>query len=142
MPTTSLFLAATEHGGIAQIARAEDFSDLQRLLRFTALVLKFVRTMKSSLKKDIPSPSESAAQDILVDAETIWIKEVQKSLSKNPKFEIWRRLFGIFTDSQGIMRCNGRLSKADLPSSIKHPILLDKGHHITSHHIPDSPGRP
>ena len=30
------------------------------------------------------------------------------------------------------MRGNGRLSKADLPSSIKHPILLDKGHHITS----------
>ena len=57
--------------------RAEDFSDLQRLLRVTALVLK---TMKSSLQKDIPSPSESAAQDIMVDAKTIWIKEVQKSL--------------------------------------------------------------
>ena len=30
------------------------------------------------------------------------------------------------------MRWKGRLSKADLPSSIKHPILLDKGHHITT----------
>ena len=130
--TSSLFLAATEPCGIARIMGAEDFSDLQRLLRFTALVLKFVRTMESSLKKDIPSPSESTAQDIMVDAETIWIKEVQKSLSKNPKFEIWRKQFGIFTNSQGIVRCNGRLSKADLPSSIKHPILLDKGHHITS----------
>ncbi|XP_068712813.1 uncharacterized protein [Montipora foliosa] len=136
--TSSLFLAATEPCGIAQIMRAEDISDLQRLLRVTALVLKFVRTMRSSLKKDIPSPSESAAQDIMVDAETIWIKEVQKSLSKNPKFEIWRKQFGIFTDSQGIMRCNGRLSKADLPPSIKHPILLDKGHHITSLIVQDS----
>ena len=118
--------------GVAQIMRAEDFSDMQRLLRVNSLVLKFVMTMKASLKKEISSPCESAGRDIMVDAETIWIKEVQKSLSKNPKFEIWRKQFGIFTDSQGIMRCNGRLSKADLPSSIKHPILLDKGHHITS----------
>ena len=36
------------------------------------------------------------------------------------------------------MRCNGRLSKADLPSSIKYPILLDKGHHITSLIVQDS----
>ena len=112
--------------------REEDFTDLQRLLIVTALVLKFVRTMKSSLRKDISSPSESAAQDIMVDAEIIWIKEIQKSLSNNPRFEIWRKQFGIFNDSQGIMRCKGRLSKADLPSSIKHPILLDKGYHITS----------
>ena len=133
---SSLFLAATEPCGIAQIMRAEDFSDLQRLLRVTALVLKFVKTMKSSLKKD--TPSESVAQNIMVDAETIWIKEVQKSLIKNPKFEIWRKQFGIFTDGQGIMRCNGRLSKADLPSSIKHPVLLDKGHHITSLIVQDS----
>ena len=34
------------------------------------------------------------------------------------------------------MQC--RLSKADLPSSIKHPVLLDKGHHITSLIVEDS----
>ena len=136
--TSSFLLPATEPCGIAQIMKAEDFSDLQRLLRVTALVVKFVRTMKSSLKKDISSQSESAAQDIMGDAETMWIKEVQKSLSKNPKFEIWRKQFGIFNDSQGIMRCNGRLSKADLPSSMKHPVLLDKGHHITSLIVQDS----
>ena len=135
--TSSLFLAATEPCGIRQIMRAEDFSDFQRLLRVTAL-LKFTRTMKSLLTKDISSPNELTGQDIMADVETIWIKEIQKSLSKNPKFEIWRKQFGIDTDSQGIMRCNGRLSKADLPSSIKHPILLDKGHPITSLIVQDS----
>ena len=135
--TSSLFLSATEPCGIAQIMEAEDFSDLQRLLRVSALVLKFVRIMKSLLKKDVSSPSESDAQD-MAKAETMWIKEVQKSLSKNPKFKIWEKQFGIFNDSQGIMRCNGRLSKADLSASIKHPILLDKGHHITSLIVQDS----
>ena len=62
--TSSLFLSATEPCGIAQIMEAKDFSDLQRLLRVSALVLKFVRIMKSLLKKDVSSPSESDAQDM------------------------------------------------------------------------------
>lgn len=85
---SSLFLAATEPCGIAQVMRAEDFSDLQRLLRVTALVFKFSRTMKSLLKKEVSSPNESTDQDIMADTETIWIKKIQKSLSKDPKFEI------------------------------------------------------
>ena len=44
--TSSLFLAA-EPCGIAQIMKAKEFGDLQRLLRVTVLVLKFVRTLKS-----------------------------------------------------------------------------------------------
>jgi len=74
----------------------------------------------------------------MADDKTIWIKEVQKSLSKNPKFKIWRKQFGIFTDSQGITRCNGHLFTTDLPSSIKHLILLDKDRHITSLIVLDS----
>ena len=72
---------------------AVDFSDLHSLLRVSALVFKFIRTMKSLLKKDVSSPSESAAQD-MVEAETMWIKGVEKSLRKNPKFKIWEKQFG------------------------------------------------
>ena len=124
-------LAAVEPCGIAQIMRAEDYSNLQRLIRVTVLVLKFVRIMKLLLKRDTLSQDESTDQDTAV-AETLWIKEIQKSLSKNPKFDIWKKQFGIFTDHQGIMRCTGRLAKAELPTSVKHPILLEKEHHITS----------
>ena len=30
------------------------------------------------------------------------------------------------------MRCTGHLAKAELPTSVKHPILREKDHHITS----------
>ena len=36
------------------------------------------------------------------------------------------------------MRCTGRLAKAELPTSVKHPILLEKDHHITSLIVEDS----
>lgn len=80
---------------------------------------------------------ELTSQDIAV-AETLWVKEIQKSLSKNPKFEICKQQFGIFTDELGIMRCMGRLSQAQLSASAKYPILLDKSHYITSLFVRDS----
>ena len=36
------------------------------------------------------------------------------------------------------MRCTGRLAKAELPTSVKHPILLEKDHYITSLIVEDS----
>ena len=71
-------LAAVEPCGIAQIVRTEDYSNLQRLIRVTVLVLKFVRIMNLLLKRDTLSQDESTDQDIAV-AETLWIKEIQKS---------------------------------------------------------------
>ena len=75
-----------EATGIAKIMKCEDYSELQRLLRGTGLVLKFVKIMKSRLQKNVQAQEELTSQDIAV-AETLWIKEIQRSLSKNPKFE-------------------------------------------------------
>ena len=105
--------------------KCEDYSELQRLLRVTRLVLKFVKIMKSRLQKNVQAQGELTSQDIAA-AETLWIKEIQRSLSTNPKFETWRHQFGLFTDEHGIVRCMGRLSQTQLPSSTKYPILLDK----------------
>ena len=54
------------------------------------------------------------------------------------KFEIWIKQFGIFTDGQGIMRCTGRLTEAELPTLMKHSIMSEKGHHIASLIVQDS----
>ena len=82
---SSSLLAAAEAVGIAQIIRCEDYSELPRLLRVTALVLKFANIMKSKLRKEVPPQVQLTSQDIAL-AETLWIKEIQRSLSKNPKF--------------------------------------------------------
>ena len=86
----------------------------------------------------MPDSQDESTTQIIAVAGTLWIKEVQKSLSKNPKFETWRKQFGIFTDHQGITGCTGCLAEAELPTSIKHPILLDKGQHITSLIVQDN----
>ena len=79
--------------------------------RVTALVLQFLKILKLRLQKNVETENELTSQDVAV-AETLRIKEIEKSLSKNPKFEIWKGQFGIFTDENGIMRCMGRFSQA------------------------------
>ena len=37
--------------------------------------------------------------------------------------QIWSQ-FGLFTDAEGLWRCGGRLSNAELPYSTKHPIVV------------------
>ena len=88
--TSSVMLAAVEPCGIAQILRAEDYSNLQRLIRVTVLVLTFLTIMKLLLKKNTFSPDESTDQDIAV-AETLWITEVFKreSLVRYLEEAVW-----------------------------------------------------
>ena len=42
-----------------------------------------------------------------------------------------------FSDSDGLLRCKGRLSHAELPYTTKHPILLDSVHKFTALVIKD-----
>ena len=123
--------------GIANVVTCEDYSNLERLFRVTTLVLQFFKILKLRSQRNVETQKELTSQDIGV-AKTLWIKEIQKSLSENPKFESWKQQFGIFIDEHGIMRCMGRLSQAPLPASTKHPILLDKSHYITSLFVRDS----
>ena len=58
--------------------------------------------------------------------------EIQVILTSDPRFSNWRQQFGMFTDEHHTWRCAGRLEKAELPFSAKHPILLDQRHHFTA----------
>ena len=86
--------------------------------------------MKSLLHKDI----ELTTQDNVL-AETLWIKEIQRSLAML-KFGDRNLAYSLMT-----MKCTGRLAKAELLKSTKYPILLDKGHHTTSLSVRDSQKR-
>ena len=61
-------------------------------------------------------------------AETDWIIECQRCLTKDRKFDLWKHQLDLFLDQHQIWRCGGRLNKANIPYSSKHPILLSKQH--------------
>jgi hypothetical protein len=65
-------------------------------------------------------------------AKLYWIRESQSHLQQDNKFQVWKHWLNLFVDESLLWRCKGRMSNSDLPSSAQMPILLDKGHHVTT----------
>ncbi len=126
---------------IGALIKCDDFSSKERLLHLTARVLKCARVWKCRIKKvDADITSEVTLADIQ-EAENCWIRETQESLTIDPRFPTWQQQFGLFFDDNGVWRCGGRLSKADLPFITKHPVLLTQHHHLTSLIVHDAHAR-
>ncbi|CAB4021831.1 E3 ubiquitin- ligase DZIP3 [Paramuricea clavata] len=68
---------------ISDIHEQVDYSSLGRLLRVTAVVLKFIKLLKSRVKQeDPPTNSEVTSTDIEL-ARVLWIKELQEEMKLN-----------------------------------------------------------
>ena len=120
-----------ESVSLSKIIHCGEFSSLERLLRVTALVLKFVRILKAKRSGSKRAKSELTSVD-LEEAKLYWIKEVQASLKTQEKFRSWQQQWSLFEDDKGVVRCQGRLKNSDLMDSAKYPILLDTNHHFTA----------
>ena len=112
--------------GISAIMSCEDFSSLQKLLRITAYVMRFVVILRQVIAT---STLELTASE-LARAERLWIIESQKCLKEDGNFLTWQRQFGLYLEDK-VWRCKGRLGNADLPYQAKYPILLHKSHHLS-----------
>ena len=67
----------------------------------------------------------------LKTAEMSWIKEVQRSLIKLPKYEKMKRSLNLFNDDKNLIRCGGRIQESNLPDETKFPMLLPNNHDFT-----------
>ncbi|CAB4044190.1 Hypothetical predicted protein, partial [Paramuricea clavata] len=130
--TLSTMIVHGSKDSISNVINCKDYSSLGRLLRVTAVVLKFIKLLKSRVKQeDPPTNSEVTSTDIEL-ARVLWIKELQEEMKLNENFKSWNRDLGLFTDENGTVRCKGRLSNSSLPYSAKYPILLDTAHYLTT----------
>ena len=125
----TLNLLVTSDGpDLDRVIQCDSYSSFQRLLNVTSLVLKFIGNLKKKIKKNVP---DGATTSEPCEAEVLWIKEVQRSLTKSSQFKTLERQFKLFQDEQGIWRCGGRFSNTDVSFNVKHPILLPRDHHLT-----------
>jgi hypothetical protein len=124
--------------GLMEIIDCTKFSSVERLLRVTSYVLRFIYVLKNRGKKN--SLTRFVTVPELNQAKDMWIKTVQsaeypkelehlydKSKRKTP---IIRQL-RLFLDKCGTIRCRGRLENANLKEATLYPILLPRRHHFT-----------
>ena len=128
MPCSSL-LTGSSNVAVSLVIDCKKFSRLDRLLTITALVLRFIRKLKS-LGREALVPVDIPEEDIF-KAEELWIRDIQTKLTSNTNFRNWEGECGVFPYPSGIFRCGGRLANAELSESEKHPALLDASHYFT-----------
>ena len=106
------------------------FSSYRALIKLNAIVMNFKNSL---LHKD---------SDTFEDAKTYWIKQIQRECFKdeieyleggsatNPPTYVCD--LNVFIDKNGILRCRGRLAKANFYAyNVLNPILLSKRHYLT-----------
>lgn len=129
--STHNLVVTTDPGQIGKIINCEDYSSFHKLLRITALVMKFIRVLKDIRASNEEQPSTSCPSLDADRARALWAREIQARLPSNPQFSSWKHQFGLFLDDSQVWRCKGRLSNSTLPVYTKYPILLDKNHYLT-----------
>ena len=52
-----------------------------------------------------------------------WIKHVQKGILNSDKYQQMKSTLGLYQDSEGVVRCQGRIGLSSLPYDTKLPVL-------------------
>jgi len=120
---------------VSAVVDITQFSCLRKLLRVTALVMKFVELCR---QKSSAVCKELTASDI-IRAEELWIWTAQEaafaneieSLKKPGSKMVLLKQLSLFIDEKGVVRCYGRINNLDLSSDSKTPILLPPRHEFT-----------
>ena len=107
------------------------FTSLQRLVRVTAYVLRFVSNVKlRSENKELID--EDLKKEEIERARELWITEVQGSVLEDEKFDQVKVSVSLYKDDKGILRCGGRLKNAPISFNARFPIFLPRSSHFTN----------
>ena len=94
----------------------ERFSSLSKLLRVTALALRFINRLRHRCEFE-----GVVTRDELDQAEKLWILHVQRKhfsevydSIQNRKSHNLHRQLGLYIDCDGILKCKGRIEHAEL----------------------------
>ena len=108
-PAVLNLLITNEGPSLDKIINCQDFSSMQRLVRVTTHVLRFVDNIKRKNNKYTSSDNTTSESQYLATAELAWIKAAQIQLANDNKLKKLKKQFNLFED-KGIWRCGGRLA--------------------------------
>ena len=123
--------------GIGEVIDHTNFSDLQRLLRTTAWILRFFNVLRK--RRVSKNPTLSASE--VTTAKNVWIRAIQTQVysdelanlkNKSASRLTLVRQLRLFLLDDNIIRSGGRIHNAPLPFSTKFPVLLPPNHHFTT----------
>lgn len=121
-----MIVGAEDLPTIAKVVNIDRQGRLRKLLRVTAWVLRFVKNSKLGGTKR----KGELSRDELIAAEKEWIKAAQSDLKSQKSYANLRSVLGL-KETDGILRCGGRLANSDLAVEAQEPIILPRDHVFT-----------
>ena len=115
----------------------DNHSDLGKVLRVTAYVIRFIKNCKNNWNK-VEGPLTSEEIDvaklklIYCIQRQVFSAEIRALLS-NKVIPQWSKLSKLdpFVDDEGLLRIKGRLEFSNLDYDAKHPVIIPKGQFAT-----------
>ena len=114
---------------ISTVIEIRKYSSLLKLLRVTALVLRFINNIRTKRADGKVIKGNIEASDIS-EAEKLWLIDAQLTRKSQQDFSKVKESLGIVLQGQFLV-CKGRLGNSDLPLEAKFPIILPKDHRLT-----------
>jgi len=141
-PQTHALAAVTGNTlNLHEIIDCQRYSSLNRLLRVTARVLRFVEVTRERRLggSNVQYDATLDAME-LNKAEVLWICCIQAQAFEREIAYLkgstttgkphYIDQFGLFLDGQNLLKCRGRINKARLSTAEKNPILLPPKHQV------------
>ena len=104
------------------------YSDVVKLFRVTALVIRFVKNLFRKVKGDNLNLNSYVDAKEICKAKDHWVKANQVRLLKSDNYEHLKKNLSLKFDKENIIRCYGRLENK---TENKHPIMLPRNHDLT-----------
>jgi len=118
---------APEQRRIIDVAR---YSTARKAIRVVSYVVRFITNVKARISNQVKIEGRLTVSE-LKEAERVLIKEAQKNFKRDQNFRKIEKELQVKEDKDGILKCYGRLSNAEIPEDAKEPILLPKYHPLT-----------
>jgi len=121
--------------GVHNLMHLTEYSSLQRLLRVTAYVLRFVNNCRNRSRARPLTVTSSE----LFESEKQWIASCQRitygeeiqCITETSSRKTLVKQLKLFIDDSGLLRCGGRIHNAPVAETTKFPYLLPQKHLFT-----------
>ena len=90
----------------------------------------FIGNLKAKIRHLELKLDELSVQET-EDAESAWMREIQRSVLGSHKFKEMQHSLGLFFDKAGVLCCGGQLKFAPLDFVTRHPILLPQRNYLS-----------
>lgn len=117
-------------GDIPTIAKVVDIDSqgrMRKLLRVTVRVLRFVENLKPGGAKR----KGGLSRDELIIAEKEWVRAAQLDRKSQKTYAHFKGVLGL-KETDGVLRCGGKLANSDLAVEAQEPIILPRDHGFTT----------